>query len=172
MKATEFRDDTLKPVFKRFLTFKLNQLKFRNAKFKEVEKNSSKLTASIEQLNEKIRTRQLKIKEQSKELSDIQKEMENLYRLVDIKEREERNMAGKLQLKQQELTAQKEATNLATRTNNENLIRLENANQNITNLEEEKKNLKSEVSDWKKYTGYTAIILLIIIITLLIKVLF
>lgn len=171
IKALEFRDDTLKPLFKRFLTFKLNQLKNRNAKFKDVEKNNSKLASNIDQLNEKIQTKQLKIKELSKELSGIQKEMENLYRLVDIKEREERNTAAQLQLKQHELTLQKEATNIATQTNNENLIRLENATETIKNLQQQANNLKSEISSWKQYTAYTAIILFIIIIALLIKML-
>ena len=172
VKAMEFRNDTLKPIFKRFLTYKLNQLKSRNAKFKDIDKSNSKLESAIEQLNGKIQTRQLKIKELSKELSENQKEMENLYSLVDRKEREERTAAAHLQQKQQELTAQIEAANAATQSNNENLIRLENAAETIKNLQEQNKNQKSEISNWKKYTGYTAIILLISIITLLIKVLF
>jgi len=171
MKAKAFRDDTLKPVFKRFLALKLNQLKARNAKFKEPDKNYSKLETLIDQLNGKIQTKQLKIKELTKELTDNQKEMESLYRLVDRKEREERTAAAQLQQKQQELTAQMEASTVATQTNNENLIRLENAAETIKTLQEQTKNQQTEISNWKKYTGYLAIILLISILTLLIKVL-
>ena len=98
--------------------------------------------------------------------------METLYRLVDIKEREERTAAAHLQLKQQELTAQKEETNAAVHANNENLIRLENAAETIKSLQEQTTNLKSEITIRKKYTTYLAIILLISIFTLLIKVLF
>ena len=172
VKARELRDDTLKPLFKRFLTIKLQQLKSRNAKSRDAEKNNSKLATTIDQLNDKIRAKQLKVKELSKEVTDSQKEMENLYRLVDIKEREERTAAAQLQLKQQELTAQKEETNAAVQANNENLIRLENAAETIKTLQEQTTNLKSEITIRTKYTTYLAIILLISIFTLLIKVLF
>jgi len=172
VKAMEFRDDTLKPLFKRFLIFKLYQLKSRNAKNKGAEKANSKLALTIEQLNDKLLGKQLNIKELSGKLSENQKEMENLYRLVDIKEREERTAAARLQQKEHELTALKEAANLITRENNENLIRLENDAETIKILQEQTSQLKSELSDWKKYTGYAAIILFVIIITLLIKVLF
>ncbi|MDD4970091.1 MAG: DEAD/DEAH box helicase [Paludibacter sp.] len=172
MKAKAFRDDTLKPIFKRFLALKLNQLKSRNAKFKEPDKNYSKLETLIDQLNGKIQTKQIKIKELTKELSDNQKEMETLYRLVDRKEREERTAAAQLQQKQQELTAQLEAATVVTQANNENLIRLEHATETIKTLQEQAANQKSEISNWKKYTGYTAIILLISIITLLIMAVF
>jgi len=171
IKAKEFRDDTLKPVFKRFLTIKLNQLKCKNAKSPDVGKSDSKLTVHIEHLNEKMQTKQLSIEELSKELSENQKEMENLYRLVDIKEREERNTAAQLQQKQHELTAQKEAINLAVQANNENVIRLGNAAETIKNLQKQTNILKSEISNRKRYLAYTAIMLFIIIITLLIKVL-
>jgi len=170
VKAMEFRDDTLKPLFKRFLTFKLNHLKSRNSISKEVENNNSKLTTIIEQLNEKVHGKQLKIKELSKVLTENQKEMENLYRLVDIKEREERTAAARLQQKEHELTAQKEETNLAIRANNENLIWMENADKTIKALQEQTSQLKSELSGWKKYTGYAAIIIFILIgVTILIK---
>jgi len=172
VKAMELRDDTLKPIFKRFLTIKLQQLKSRNAKSRDAEKNNSKLITTIDQLNDKIHAKQLKVKELSKEVTDSQKEMENLYRLVDIKEREERTAAAQLQLKQQELTAQKEETNAAVQANNENLIRLENAAETIKSLQEQTTNLKSEITIRTKYTTYLAIILLISIFTLLIKVLF
>jgi len=172
MKAMELRDDSSTPVFKRFLIFKLNQLKFRNSKHKEAEKNISRLTITIEQLNDKLQFKQLKIKEISKEVTESKKEMENLYRLVDIKEREERVVSAQLQLKQQELTAQKEALTLATQANNENQIRLENNAETIKLLQEQTQNLKSELTGWKKYTGYIAIIMVVIIITILIKVLF
>ena len=170
MKAIVFRDDTSTPVFKRFLIFKLNQLKSRNAKNKEVEKNISRFTTTIEQLNDKLQFKQLKIKEISKEVTESKKEMENLYRLVDIKEREERVVSAQLQLKQQELTAQKETTTIAVRTNDDNLIRLENAAETIKMLQEQTQNLKSELTGWKKYTLYAAIILIGIIIGLLVKV--
>jgi len=172
VKAIEFRDDTSKPVFKRFLTFKLNQLKFRNSKNKGIEKANSKFESVIEQLNEKISGKQLKIKELSKELSAIQKEMDNLYRLVDIKEREERTASAQLQLKQTELTVQKEAMNVSAQTNNENLIRLESAVEKINTLQEKVQSLKLETSNWKKYTGYMAIVLIVILIIILMRGLF
>jgi len=172
VKAIEFRDDTSKPVFKRFLTFKLNQLKFRNSKNKGIEKANSKFESVIEQLNEKISGKQLKIKELSKELSAIQKEMDNLYRLVDIKEREERTASAQLQLKQTELTVQKEAMNVSAQTNNENLIRLESAVEKINSLQEKVQSLKLETSNWKKYTGYMAIVLIVILIIILMRGLF
>jgi len=171
VRAMEFRDDTLKPIFKRFLTIKLNQLKSKNAKNKVVEKSNSKLVATIEQLNDKLLGKQLNIKELSNQLSENQKEMENLYGLVDRKEREERTAVARLQQKERELTAQKEAINLVTRENNENLIRLENNVETIKTLKGQATQLKSELSDWKKYTGYAAIVLLGIIISLLIKML-
>ena len=170
LKAIELRDDTSTPVFKRFLTFKLNQLKSKKAKNKEVDKAGSKLAATIEQLNDKLLGKQLKLKELSTQLSDTQKEMDTLYRLVDIKERAERVAASQLQLKQQELTAQKEAMDVAVRSYNENYIRMENAAETIKTLREQTQNLKSELSGWKKYTLYAAIILLGIIIGLLVKV--
>ena len=91
--------------------------------------------------------------------------------MVDIKEREERSAVARLQQKERELTAQKEAINLVTRENNENLIRLENNVETIKTLKGQAAQLKSELSDWKKYTGYAAIVLLGIIIGLLIKML-
>ena len=168
IKAKEFRDDTLKPIFKRFLSFKLNQLKFRNDKFKNLGKANDKLTSEIEQLNEKLKAKELKIKEIYTELSETQKEMENLYRVVDVKEREERTTASQLQSNLKELTIQKEQTNVAIQTNNENLIRLENANLTITTLQEEKQTLKSEISNWKKFTviavaGFIIVLILIVI---------
>lgn len=169
IKAKEFRDDTLTPIFKRFLSFKLNQLKFKNDKFKNLEKANSKLTSEIEQLNEKLNTKDLQTKEISKELSETQKEMENLYRVVDVKEREERSTASQLQANLKELVIQKEQTNVATQTNNENLIRLENANQTINNLQEEKNNIKSEISNWKKYTVIAVVSLFAILILLIVK---
>jgi len=169
IKAKEFRDDTLKPIFKRFLSFKLNQLKLKNNKFKNLEKANSKLVSEIEQLNEKLRTKDLQLKEISKELSENQKEMENLYRVVDVKEREERSTASQLHANLKELAVQKEQTNIATQTNNENLIRIENANQITANLQEEKNNLKSEISNWKKYTVIAVITLFVILILLIIK---
>jgi len=172
MKAIKFRDDTLTPVFKRFLTFKLHQLKTKKTKTKDAEKASSKLASTIEQLNDKLLGKELKLKELSKELSENQKEMENLYRLVDIKEREERTAAAQLQLKQHEMTVQKEAMYEIDQTNNENLFLLENANNIIKKLQEQAKNLKSEISRWKKYALYIAIILFIIILTILIRGLF
>jgi chromosome segregation ATPase len=169
IKAKEFRDDTLKPIFKRFLSFKLNQLKLKNNKFKNLEKANSKLVSEIEQLNEKLRTKDLQLKEISKELSENQKEMENLYRVVDVKEREERSTASQLHANLKELAVQKKQTNIATQTNNENLIRIENANQITANLQEEKNNLKSEISNWKKYTVIAVITLFVILILLIIK---
>lgn len=169
IKAKEFRDDTLKPIFKRFLSFKLNQLKFKNNKFKNLEQANAKLASEIDHLNEKLNTKDLKIKEISKELSETQKEMENLYLVVDVKEREERSTASQLQSNLKELAIQKEQTNFATQANNENLIRLENADQIITNLQEEKKMLKSEISNWKKYTVIAVFILFVILILLIIK---
>jgi len=172
LKAKVLRDDTLKPFFRRVLSIKLHQLKLKNAKFTDIEKINTKLAFKIDQLNEKIHDKVLKIKEISKELADMQKEMENMYRLVDIKEREERNAASQLQLKQQELTAQREATHVANQTNHENLIRLENAAETIKNLQEQAKKLNAENSIWKKFTVITAILMLILIISIVIKVLF
>ena len=171
IKAMELRDDTLKPVFKRFLSFKLNQLKSKKTKNKDAEKAGSKLAATIEQLNDKLLGKQLKLKELTTQLSENQKEMDTLYRLVDIKERAERTAAARLQQKEHELTAQTETTNLVTRENNENLIRLENDAETIKTLQEQAIHLKSELSDRKKYTVYATIILLGIIIALLVKVL-
>ena len=172
LKAKVLRDDTLKPFFRRVLSIKLHQLKLKNAKFTDIEKFNTKLAFKIDQLNEKIHDKVLKIKEISKELADMQKEMENMYRLVDIKEREERNAASQLQLKQQELTAQREATHVANQTNHENLIRLENAAETIKNMQEQAKKLIAENSIWKKFTVITAILMLILIISIVIKVLF
>ena len=172
LKAKVLRDDTLKPFFRRVLSIKLHQLKSKNAKFTDIEKFNTKLAFKIDQLNEKIHDKVLKIKEISKELADMQKEMENMYRLVDIKEREERNAASQLQLKQQELTAQREATHVANQTNHENLIRLENAAETIKNMQEQAKKLIAENSIWKKFTVITAILMLILIISIVIKVLF
>ena len=172
LKAKVLRDDTLKPFFRRVLSIKLHQLKSKNAKFTDIEKINTKLAFKIDQLNEKIHDKVLKIKEISKELADMQKEMENMYRLVDIKEREERNAASQLQLKQQELTAQREATHVANQTNHENLIRLENAAETIKNLQVQAKKLNAENSIWKKFTVITAILMLILIISIVIKVLF
>jgi len=172
LKAKVLRDDTLKPFFRRVLSIKLHQLKLKNAKFTDIEKINTKLAFKIDQLNEKIHDKVLKIKEISKELADMQKEMENMYRLVDIKEREERNAASQLQLKQQELTAQREATHVANQTNHENLIRLENAAETIKNLQVQAKKLNAENSIWKKFTVITAILMLILIISIVIKVLF
>ena len=95
--------------------------------------------------------------------------MENLYRVVDVKEREERNAASQLQASQKELAIQKEQTNKAVQSNSESLIRLENTNQIITNLEDQNKNLKSELSNWKKITVISVVAVFIILILLLIK---
>jgi len=170
-KAMELRDDTSTPVFKRFLTFKLNQLKSKKTKNKDSGKDASKLAATIELLNDKLLGKQIKLKELSDQLSENQKEMDTLYRLVDIKERAERVASAQLQQKEHELTAQKEAMDVAGRSNNDNYIRLENAAETINTLHEQTQNLKSELTGWKKYTLYAAIILFGIIIGLLIKVL-
>jgi len=169
IKAKAFRDDTLKPIFKRFLSFKLNQLKFRNNKFKNLEKANAKLAVEIEQQNEKLHAKGLQLKEMSKELSETQKEIENLYQVVDVKERQERTTASQLQVSLKELAVQKEQTTVTNQTNNENLIRLENANQTIVNLQEEKQTLKSEISNWKKYTLIAIIALFIMLILLIVK---
>jgi hypothetical protein len=169
IKAKTFRDDTLKPLFKRFLLSKLNPLKFNNNKFKNLEKANAKLTAEIEQINDKLKTKKIQLKEISKELFENQKEMEKLYQLVDIKEREERTTASQLQANIKELTAQKEQSKAASQTNNENLIHLQNANQTIANLQEEKKTLKSEISNWKKYTVIAVVGLFVVMILFIIK---
>ncbi len=169
LKAMEFRDDTLQPFFKRFLSIKLNQLKFKNDKFKNLEKSISKHASDIAKLNEKLKTKDLKIKELANELSANQKEFEGLYKVVDLKEREERNAASQLQSSKKELALREEHSNKATQTNTENLIRLDNANQTITNLLEEKKELKTEISNWKKYTVIAVVALFIILVLLLIK---
>jgi hypothetical protein len=88
---------------------------------------------------------------------------------VDVKEREERSTASQLHANLKELAVQKKQTNIATQTNNENLIRIENANQITANLQEEKNNLKSEISNWKKYTVIAVITLFVILILLIIK---
>jgi hypothetical protein len=169
IKAKAFRDDTLKPIFKRLLSFKLNQLKFRNNKFKNLEKANAKLAVEIEQLNEKLHAKGLQLKEMSKELSETQKEIENLYRVVDVKERQERTTASQLQVSLKELAVQKEQTTVTTQINYENLIRLENANQTIVNLQEEKQTLKSEISNWKRYTVIAIIALFIMLMLLIVK---
>jgi hypothetical protein len=167
IKAKAFRDDTLKPIFKRFLSYKLNQLKFKNNKFKNLEKTNIKLASEIVQLNEKLNAKDLQLKEISKELSETQKEMENLYRVVDVKERQERATASQLQANLKVLAEQKEQTNVTNQTNKENLIRLENACQTIANLQNEKNNLKSEISKLKKYTVIAFITIFLIIIFIL-----
>ena len=169
IKAKEFRDDTLTPIFKRILSFKLNQLKSKNNKFKNLEKANAKLASEIKQLNEKLITKDLQLKEISKELSENQKEMESLYRVVDVKEREERTTASQLQANLKELTIQKKQTIVAAQTNNENLIRLENANLTITTLQEEKQTLKSEISNWKKYTVIAVVGFIIVLILIVIR---
>jgi len=169
LKAREIRDDTDKPVFKRFLSFRLNQLKTKGGKAKSPEKNNSRLTAELKLLIEKTNSGDIRIKELTKELTETQGEMENLYRLVDIKEREERNTASQLQKKQNELLAQKELLTVANQTNKENQIRLENANQTITGLEKKETELGAEVATWKKYTKIAIGTLFVILILLLIK---
>ena len=169
IKAKEFRDDTLKPIFKRFLSIKLHQLKFKNNKFKSLEKNNTNLLSEIKLLNEKIYVKDLKIKEITDEYSATQMEIDNLYKHVDVKEREERNAVIQLQLNKKELAAQKEQANLAVYSNNENLIRIENANLTIANLQEEKKYLKNEISNWKKYTVIAVVSIFIVLIFLLLK---
>jgi hypothetical protein len=169
IKAKTFRDDTLNPLFKRFLLSKLNPLKFNNNKFKNLEKANAKLATEIEQINDKLKTKKIQLKEISKELFENQKEMEKLYQLVDIKEREERTTASQLQANIKELTAQKEQSKATSQTNNENLIHLENANQTIANLQEEKKTLKSEISNWKKYTVIAVVGIFVIMILFIIK---
>jgi len=169
IKAKTFRDDTLNPLFKRFLLSKLNPLKFNNNKFKNLEKANVKLATEIEQINDKLKTKKIQLKEISKELFENQKEMEKLYQLVDIKEREERTTASQLQANIKELTAQKEQSKAASQTNNENLIHLQNANQTIANLQEEKKILKSEISNWKKYTIIAVVGLFVVMILFIIK---
>ena len=171
MKAREIRDDTDKPVFKRFLLVRLTQLKLRGGKSKSPEKNNSRLAAELKLLIEKTNTRDIRIKELTKELTETQREMENLYSLVDVKEREERNAASQLQKKQNELLAQKELLTLANQTNKENQIRLENANLTITGLEKKETELGTEVANWKKYTVTAVVVILIIMGALLVKLL-
>jgi hypothetical protein len=120
-------------------------------------------------LNEKIYVKDLKIKEITDEYSATQMEIDNLYKHVDVKEREERNAVIQLQLNKKELAAQKEQANLAVYSNNENLIRIENANLTIANLQEEKKYLKNEISNWKKYTVIAVVSIFIVLILLLLK---
>jgi len=169
IKAMEFRDDTLKPIFKRFLSVKLNQLKFKNNKFKNLEKNNSKLVSEIKLLNETIYAKDLKINEMLEEVAVTRQEIDNLYKHVDIKEREERNAVIQLQLNKKELTSQKEQAYLAIQSNNENLIRIENSNLTISNLQEEKKDLKIEISNWKKYTVISVVAIFLVLVLLLLK---
>ena len=169
LKAREIRDDTDKPLFKRFLSVRFTQLKTRGGKSKSPEKNNSKLAGELKLLIEKTNAGDIRIKELTKELTETQHEMENLYRLVDIKEREERNTASQLQKKQTELQAQKDLVTLANQTNKENQIRLENASLTISGLEKKETELGTEVATWKKYTKIAIGTLFVILILLLIK---
>ena len=167
LKARELRDDTNKPLFKRFLSVRLTQLKSKGPK--SPDKNNTRLTTELKLLNEKINAKEIRTKELTRELTDTQREMENLYRLVDIKEREERSTASRLQKKQTELLAQKELLTQTNQANKENQIRLENASLTITGLEKKEIELGTEVATWKKYTKIAIGTLFVILIMLLIK---
>lgn len=164
-----FEGRYIKTNLQTVLSFKLNQLKFKNNKFKNLEKANAKLVSEIKQLNEKLNFKELQIKETSKELTELQKEMENLYRVVDVKEREERSTAIQLQANIKEHNAQKEQTKAAIQMNNENLIRLENVNVTLVNLLEEKMMLKSEILNWRKYTVIAVVTLFVILILFVVK---
>ena len=166
LKARELRDDTNKPLFKRFLSVRLTQLKSKGPK--SPDKNNTRLTTELKLLNEKINAKEIRTKELTRELTDTQREMENLYRLVDIKEREERSTASRLQKKQTELLAQKELLTQTNQANKENQIRLENANLTIKGLEKKETELNTEVATWKKYTKIAIGTLFVILILLLI----
>ena len=170
IKAKGYRDDTSSILFKRLLSIKLHQLKAKNKDIDQLDTDKKKLSVEIEKLKTKLRAKDKQIKDSSTALLELQEEMETLYRTVDSKEREERFTAGQLQIAQKEIAELKEEkSRIVDQSETETQIRLEAANQTIIHLQEEKKNLSSEISNWKKYTLIAVAAVFIILILIVIK---
>ncbi len=211
IKAIEFRNELYNPKFKRFISFKLNQLKNKKRKTDEIEKKIIELENEIEKLNLSLDKKLDRIAELSNELSSITKqskqygtkliesenEIQKLNSSLDKKldkiaelsnelssitkqskhyetklievENEKKNFCSEVQLLKTENVKQKELADSLSQTNAENKIRLENSNTTITNLSEQTKELKLEVSTLRKYALISGFIICIIIIILLIK---
>lgn len=170
LKAFEFRNDLTQPYFKRFLSFKLNQLKSRNEKYKELEKEILLLQNTIEKLTNNVNAKDQKNIELANDLSAKLDEVVTLQKKVDDLEQENRKLTLSIQTLKKETSKQKEITVALNQTNSENKIRLENSQNTIDNLQQQTKELKGEISAWKKYTLFAAVIICIIIIVLLLKV--
>ena len=74
LKAFEFRNDLRNPKLKRFISYKLNQLKNKKGKADEVEKKLIQYESEIEKLNSSLDKKLDKIVELSNELSSISKQ--------------------------------------------------------------------------------------------------
>jgi len=166
-KAFEFRNDLAKPYFKRFLSFKLNQLKSKSEKYKELEKEISLLQISIEQLTSNVNTKDKRIIELTNELATKLDKITTIQKEADDLEQENRRLATSIQTFKKDSSKQKEITVSLNQTNSENKIRLENSQNIIDSLQQQTKELKSEISAWKKYTLFAAVVICVIIILLL-----
>ena len=170
LKAFEFRNDLTKPYFKRFLSFKLNQLKSKNEKYKELEKEIVLLQNTIEKLTSNVNARDKKNTELANELAAILDEEVTLQKKVDDLEQENKKLTLSNQTLKKETSKQNEIAVALNQTNSKNKIRLENSQNIIDNFQQQTKELKGEISAWKKYTLFAAVIICIIIIILLLKV--
>jgi len=170
LKAFEFRNDLTKPYFKRFLSFKLNQLKSKNEKYKELEKEIAILQTGIEQLTSNNNTKDRRLADLTNELAGKLDEVAIIQKKADDLEQENKRLAVSIQTLKKDASKQKEIVSSLNQTNSENKIRLENSQNTINGLQQQTKELKSEISAWKKYTLFAAIIICIIIIILLLKV--
>lgn len=168
-RARELRDDSLSSAFKRFVALKVRRLQQQVDKVSKLELSNTTLSTELGVLNKKQATQKLKLKALSKDQAEKEKEIEKLYQLVDIKEREERRADSKLQATVKELAVQNEHGVAAAQALTEAKLRLDSALQLAASFEAGEAKAKSNLAVWKKYGLIATGLLLLSLIVLLLK---
>ncbi|SFM77791.1 UvrD-like helicase C-terminal domain-containing protein [Flavobacterium succinicans] len=168
-KALQFRNDTLKPVFKRLLTFKLNNIKNKSEKVQNLEKQVNSLTNNIFDLKNKIKSFENSI-------TNLTEKNENLIDENELNKNtinSNTTLISKLKNENRKLKSENmsilEKHNLEIKHYLENKIRLETSIEYIFKLESKAKQDKKEISNWKKISLITVFVIFITLFILVIK---
>ena len=169
LKAFEFRNDLSRPVFRRFVLSKLSQLKGNSEKYKELENQLTDKEETILKLTNDLQSKIFELSQLNTALStkaDYANEIESKLTQSESDQKKLRTQIQKLKI---DIDTERALTTTLNQTNTENKIRLENSVSTIASLNEQTKELKAEVSSWKKYTLAAGLIICVIILVLLLK---
>lgn len=168
-RALQFRNDTLKPIFKRFLIFKLKNIKNNSEKFLNLEKQISTHLNNIVDFKSQIKSLETSFKILTKKNENLIDENELNKNTINSNT----TQISKLENENKKLKSEKknllEKHNLEIKHNLENKIRLETSIEYIIKLESITKEHKKEISNWKKISLISVVVIFIILIILVIK---